>query len=112
MCSLTSFQGEKRWDENGGPGPKLVICGQTEDGRPVVDFFHIIDSYGVPIGVVLESFLREGFVPGWTVFIESSLDKGWNLRSTIVKLETAILDVYGKDYLNEWRKRIDELLGE
>jgi len=44
-------------------------------------------------------------VPDWVGFVEASLEKNWKIESTKIKLETAILDIYGTEYLKEWRLR-------
>jgi len=46
-------------------------------------------------------------VPSWTHFLESAKKSGWNPKGTRLKLETAILDVYGSEYLVEWKKRLE-----
>lgn len=113
MCTSNPIEeGEKRWGEIGGPGPKLVLSGYTEDGKPVVDFFHIVETYGVSLTTVLDSFYKEGITPDWVGFIRASFDKDWKIESTKIKLETAILDVYGKEYLIEWQRRWRKLFKE
>jgi hypothetical protein len=101
-----------RWGVKGGPGQKLTVSGYTEDGRPVVEFFYIVETHGVSTTTVLEFFQREGVVPDWVGFFESSVEKGWNPKSTKLKLETAILDVYGPEYLNEWKLKWRKIFDE
>jgi len=65
----------------------------------------LVETYGVALDLVLDTFEREGLVPDWESFHRHSIKKQWNENSTAIKIETAILDVYGKEYLEEWRKR-------
>ena len=84
--------------------------GTTTDGRPVVDFFGLVDSRGLPLEVVLVALEREGLVPDWVGFWERSRRVGWRPSGTRLRLETAIKDVYGEEYLERWKERMD-LLG-
>lgn len=56
--------------------------------------------------------MQAGFVPDWESFIKDSLKKRWQIKSTKIKIETAILYVYGPEYLKEWRRRWDKMFGE
>ena len=110
VCSL--INGGDTWVAKGGTGHKLTISGYTEDGSPVVGFFYLVETYGVSVDTVLEFFQRNGVVPDWVGFFLASKEKNWNPESTKIKLETAILDVYGKDYLDEWNRRWRKVFDE
>jgi len=66
-----------------------------------------MDTHGLPLEIILTIFEQRNLVPDWLGFIESAKTSGWNPKGTRSKLETAILDVYGSEYLVEWKKRLE-----
>ena len=66
-----------------------------------------MDTHGLPLEVILSIFEQRGLVPDWLGFIESAKKAGWNPKGTRAKLQTAVLDMYGSEYLQEWQKRLD-----
>jgi hypothetical protein len=50
------------------------------------------------------------FVPGWIELYESCVQHGWNPRTTMSKLETSILSMYGVEYLKTWKLKMEMYL--
>lgn len=88
----------------------LNITGRTEDGRPVVEFFSLVESQGVPLETILDLLVSQDMVPDWFGFWRSARAKNWTTKTIQSKLETAIGDVYGPVYLEEWKKRFEKFL--
>jgi len=55
-------------------------------------------TYGVPLDTTISFLFDNNFIIDWIDFIESSIKEGWNLKSTLVKIETSLIDIKGKDY--------------
>jgi hypothetical protein len=49
-------------------------------------------------------------VPDWISFWEHAIEKGWKPSGTQIRLETAILEVYGTEYLEQWKVRMARFL--
>lgn len=82
--------------------------GRTTDGRRVFGgWFPLVNSEGIPLEIVLGYFRDNEIVPSWPDFIDSAVECGWNVGSLRTKIESATLDVYGRDHRDEVLKRFD-----
>ncbi len=88
----------------------LVQTGICVDDRPVIDFFKMVETRGVPLEIALDALNELNVVPDWMSFINQSVKCDWNLERTLLKLEVAIKDVYGSGYYNEWKVKMDSYL--
>lgn len=79
--------------------------GITEDGKPVIRFFDLVDTHGVPIDIVVEHIHDSGGMPAWDDFLDSALVSGWNIQRALLKLSVPVKAVYGDDWHAEWLKR-------
>ena len=102
--------GGRGWARSGGIG--LETVGRSVDGRPVVGFFELVDTHGVPLDIVLSEFDRRGRIPDWTGFYTSAVEKGWKPGGVISKLEAGIGDVFGPEYLKVWKEKMNKWLEE
>lgn len=84
----------------------IEIVGRTTEGKPVVDFFFFYDSMGIPLDMALDTVHGAGFVPDWCGFYDKAVAAGWNAKSALIKLESAVLEVYGPEYLASWQIRM------
>lgn len=84
----------------------LKIVGKTTDGKDVLDFFFICDSMGIPLDLAVDTVKEAGCVPDWVGFYDKAVKSGWNAKSALIKLESAVLEVYGTEYLESWQKRM------
>jgi hypothetical protein len=68
----------------------------TTDGRNVIGgFFPIVSSEGFPLEILLHQMQQRGDVPDWYGFWKESMESGWNPRSTVTRITTAVGDVFG-----------------
>jgi alanyl-tRNA synthetase len=88
----------------------VTFSGETTDGWKVVQIFHVVETHGVPLEVVLDWVVDNNLVPDWAQFWEESREKKWNPRTTRTKVVNAIGEVYGPDYRKKWEVRLEEFL--
>lgn len=85
----------------------MRIVGNTTNGQLVVSgVFELVDTYGVPLEVVLSELKHKGLVPAWDVFMLEAAKAGWSDRNTDSRIESACGDVYGAEYTREVTRRI------
>lgn len=86
----------------------IFQAGQTVPDQKLVigNIFQLVDSQGLPLEIILHYFKEHDLVPAWDDFIDRTLDAGWNLRSTISKILTAVSDIYGREVMWETEFRI------
>lgn len=65
---------------------------------------------GVPLEIILTVFQDKGFVVDWVDYIMTALNDGHNPRTIRARIESAVSDVYGKDYTKEVMARVDRVL--
>ena len=69
----------------------LRRSGTTSDGRPVVaGLFSVVNSEGVALDMLLELFHDRRWCVDWFDFLLSARSFGWNLRTTLGKIHTAV----------------------
>lgn len=79
---------------------------RTLDGKEVLDFFELYNTYGIPLDVILEEFVIAGFVPNWLDFWEKACMANWNPYTTLGKLKEAVAQVYEDDFYEQWLLRM------
>jgi hypothetical protein len=84
----------------------LTQTGVTTEGSKVIDFFNLVETKGLPLDVALLALKDLGLTPDWISFWAKAMDKGWKPTSTMLRLETSIQEVYGPDYLEQWKIRM------
>ena len=77
------------------------------DGRLVFPFFDLVATHGVPLELVVRYIHDQGHMPDWTGFIQQSVEHGWHRERTINRLESAVREVYGDEWGDGWRRRMD-----
>jgi hypothetical protein len=89
----------------------LTVVGETVDGKKVVRGTFLIHSSitGLPLEDCLKILKENNMVVDWLYFIEQSQKHNWKMERTLIKIETAVSEVYGKEYCNEVMKRINGL---
>lgn len=84
---------------------------KTPEGLVVLTgTFPMVDTYGIPLEIMLEVLLTRSCVPDWIDFYESAISVGWKPESTCVKLTEAIGDVFGQDFQKGFSHRFQEYL--
>lgn len=76
--------------------------GITEDGRPVLRFFDLVDTHGIPLDVVIEHMHDSGMMPDWCDFLDSARRSRWNMSRTVLKLSIPVRAIYGDDWHDQW----------
>lgn len=80
---------------------KFAIVGKCADKHIVDGVFSIYETHGVPLDIILSRLNQDNLLCCWPSFMESSIQAGWNPRSTLAKIETACADVYGRKVADE-----------
>ncbi len=84
---------------------------KTPEGLVVLaGTFPMVDTYGIPLEIMLEVLLTRGCVPDWIDFYESAISVGWKASSTVVKISEAVADIFGGDYREAFDVRFQEYL--
>lgn len=63
--------------------------------------FRVVVTYGVPLDTTVQFLYDNNLLIDWIEFLESSIKEGWNLKSTLVKIETSLIDIRGKEYTDD-----------
>lgn len=71
----------------------------------------MIETKGVQLAVIIEGLDQHGWVIDWMDFLQQSLDHGWNPKSTLSKIEEALLDIKGPEYTQEVLNKSKQLMG-
>lgn len=66
-----------------------------------------MSSYtGLPLEIILEYLHKRDMVIDWINFYEEAKSSGWKEKTILNKIETAISDVFGKNYKNQVISRL------
>ena len=89
----------------------LRVSGSTAEGRPVVaGLFPVVNSEGVALDMLLELFHDRRWVVDWFDFLVHAAQFGWNLRTTLAKVHTALEAVEGTSFADGWLRAAEPLL--
>jgi len=89
----------------------LRISGTTAEGMPVIaGLFPVVNSEGVALDMLLELFHDRRWCVDWFDFLLSARSFGWNLRTTLGKIHTAVEAVEGAGYAAAWLRAAEALL--
>lgn len=89
----------------------MIQSGITPESRPVMaGVGTLCFTKGVPLEIILTVFQDKGFVVDWVDYIMTALNDGHNPRTIRARIESAVSDVYGKDYTKEVMARVDRVL--
>jgi hypothetical protein len=77
--------------------------GITADGKQVIGggIYRFKETTGVPLAYLIERLTDGGFIVSWYALIDEALDSGISVQKLMSDLRMAILDVFGKEYLDE-----------
>lgn len=80
-------------------------AGITVDNQMVCkDVFNLVGTHGVPLELILENFKANGRVVDWADYIKAGLKDGANPNTVRSRIESAVGDVYGAQYLDRFKK--------
>jgi hypothetical protein len=75
-----------------------------------LDVFKHTETLGIPLELIIDHIKENNCVVNWLEFLTVSIEHGWNIKSTITKIEYALVDVYDKVYANEVISRLKQLI--
>jgi hypothetical protein len=90
-------------------GDIMPQVGITENGSPVFSIFKMVDGQGMPLDILLRCFEERKCIPSWPLFYKEALERGWNVRSTMSKIEQACADVYGAKHAKIVVERLNDI---
>jgi len=74
----------------------IKIIGKTPDNKSVIKgLFHIYETEGIPLDLILQSTKDNDLVPCWISFYLEAKSSGMSHDRIINKLEPAIIDSFG-----------------
>lgn len=89
----------------------LRITGTSASGTPVIaGLFPVVNSEGVALDMLLELFHDRRWTVDWFDFLLQARDFGWNLRTTLAKIHTAIEAVEGAAFAAGWLRAAEALV--
>lgn len=59
------------------------------------------EALGIPLDIIVDQIKEHDCVVDWLEFYKVSTDHGWNIKTTIDKIEYTLIDVYGKEYAHQ-----------
>lgn len=102
---------KRRWKKHYG----LRTIGETTDKKLVVsgfDVFHFSVSYGLPLDIIIDYLHNINKIIAWSEFIETALQNNWSITNTLIKIETANMDIHGKEYTENLIEHCKYFIGE
>ncbi len=63
--------------------------------------FKVHETYGIPLELMIYQLNKHSYIIDWINFYEDSIKDGWNPRTTLSKIEVALIDSCGKVYSSE-----------
>ena len=69
-----------------------------------------METKGLPLDFILSSLDKEKYVVDWVDFIQTSLKHNWKIKGTFIKIENALIDVFGREYSNSIIERLEMYL--
>jgi len=60
----------------------------------------------VPLDTIIQKFDELGYLIDWIDFYESSVKSGWNVKTTLKKIEYSLIDIKEKDYCESVLQRL------
>ena len=89
----------------------LRVSGTTAEGLPVIaGLFPVVNSEGVALDMLLELFHDRRWCVDWFDSLLSARGFGWNLRTTLGKIHTALEAVEGAAYAAAWLRSAEAML--
>ncbi len=64
------------------------------------------ETKGVPLETIIQKFDELNYLIDWIDFYETSIENGWNVRTTLKKIEYSLIDTKGKDYTTQVLTRL------
>lgn len=68
--------------------------------------FKLNDTHGLPLEITLDKLRDNNMIPGWIEFWQCAMKAGWTEERTWIMMTSAIGDVYGPEFREEWEGRM------
>jgi hypothetical protein len=79
-------------------------------GRWVVTgLLSLYDTSGLPLSDVFHQCQEQGYQPCWTSLVGECEKQGWSKKTVRTRLEESVVDVYGRDYWQVVKEKLEEL---
>ncbi len=66
----------------------------------------------MPLETIIQEFDKHGYLIDWVDFYESSTQSGWNIKTTLKKIEYSLIDIKEKEYCNNVLSRLRYYIGK
>lgn len=91
----------------GKKSKRLHVTRMTQGGvRVLGGVFRLVDEKGIPLNLVLDRLKTEGLLCDWLAFWEDAKNGGWPIKRTWITLSTAVKEVFGQDFHDQWALRM------
>lgn len=71
----------------------MKIVGKTTEGHLVIGgIFRLVDTNGLPFGVVIDKIYERNWRVSWLDFLSEAFDSGWNEKTVFSKCREGIQD--------------------
>lgn len=91
----------------------IRVVGRDLNGIEVcAGVFALVGSHGVPLEQVLENFRHAGRLVDWTDYVKCARADGHNDGTIRARIMSAVGEVFGRQYLEEFVKRLDRCLAK
>lgn len=68
--------------------------------------FKLNDTHGLPLEITLDKLRDNNMIPDWIEFWQHAMKAGWTEERTWIMMTSAIGDVYGPEFREEWESRM------
>jgi len=90
----------------------MDISGKTKEGQIVVKgLFQLFDSRGVPLYIIFELCIENGWLPDWISFYKEAYKHGWKHTTIINRLSENMQDVYEPEFIDVVIGRLERIYG-
>jgi len=87
----------------------INICGKTTNDKLVVNsIFKCYSTEGISFDVIFEVLNNKNYIPDWISIVEEAIAFGMKTDRIILMLDSAIADVYGKEFRDVIINRLKE----
>lgn len=81
-----------------------------DNSHVILGVFDFVSTYGLPLDMVVQYLKERGLVVDWANYILDATGTGQNERTTKIKIENAIEEVFGQKGLEECHHPLNVLL--
>ena len=74
----------------------------------VGNVFHLVETHGIPLEIILQKFEEHKLIIDWIDFYESSQKCGWLIKTVLNKIEVALVDFKGREYADAVMLRLKQ----